>query len=89
VGDNWTQIAFNNVWNNNGNDYIGGPPLTGIDGNISEDPQFVDAGNNDYHLRDSSPCINTGDPDFRPATGELDFYGNARLYAGRVDIGGK
>ena len=52
-----------------------------------QDPQFVDAANNDYHLLDVSPCINAGDPDFQPAAGEIDFYGNARLYAGRVDIG--
>ena len=30
-------------------------------GNISQDPQFVDATNNDYHLQDVSPCINAGD----------------------------
>ncbi len=29
--------------------------------NINQDPLFVDALNNDYHLRENSPCINAGD----------------------------
>jgi hypothetical protein len=82
-----TRTAFNDVWNNTDGDYFAGTNQTGVSGNISQDPLFVDATNNDYHLRDVSPCINAGDPNFQPAAGELDFYGNARLYAGRVDIG--
>src|SRR5262249_6483784 len=31
--------------------------------------------------------INAGDPNLQPTTDELDFYGGARLYAKRVDIG--
>ncbi len=31
-------------------------------GNIDSDPLFVDAGNGDYHLQITSPCIDTGDP---------------------------
>jgi len=85
--DKWTQTAFNDVWNNNGGDYPGGTNRTGVDGNISRNPEFVDVTNNDFHLLDISPCINAGDPSFQPAAGELDFYGNSRLYAARVDIG--
>jgi len=33
------------------------------DGNIDEDPLFVDAENFDYHLTEDSPCIDAGDPD--------------------------
>ena len=33
------------------------------DGNIDEDPLFVDADEGDYHLTEDSPCIDTGDPD--------------------------
>ncbi|MDP8239314.1 MAG: choice-of-anchor D domain-containing protein [Candidatus Hatepunaea meridiana] len=32
-------------------------------GNIDTDPLFADPDNNDYHLTDDSPCIDTGDPD--------------------------
>ncbi|MBN1483363.1 MAG: hypothetical protein JXA37_01455, partial [Chloroflexia bacterium] len=31
---------------------------------ISEDPQFVDVTTGDYHLKDSSPCIDQGSASF-------------------------
>ena len=34
-----------------------------IEGNISEDPLFIDPENGDFHLQTNSPCINTGNPD--------------------------
>ncbi len=43
------------VINNNGT-------LNWLDGNIDTDPLFVDAGNGDYHLQSTSPCIDAGDP---------------------------
>jgi hypothetical protein len=85
--DTITLVSFNDVWNNNDGNYYSGNDLTGQNGNISQDPQFVDSTNNDFHLRDISPCINAGDPGFQAAPGELDFYGNPRIYARRVDIG--
>jgi hypothetical protein len=33
------------------------------DGNIDDDPQFVNADEGDYHLTEDSPCIDAGDPD--------------------------
>ncbi len=33
------------------------------DGNINDDPLFVNSNEGDYRLRDNSPCIDTGDPD--------------------------
>jgi len=36
--------------------------LTG-EGNILDEPQFIDTVNNDFHLHLLSPAINTGDPD--------------------------
>ncbi len=33
------------------------------EGNIDEAPLFVDPDNNDYHLTEDSPCINSGHPD--------------------------
>jgi hypothetical protein len=31
--------------------------------NLIDDPEFVDARRDDYHLENNSPCIDTGDPD--------------------------
>ena len=85
--DTITQFTFNDVWNNTNGDYNAGSSRTGIGGNISQDPLFVNATSNDHHLQDTSPCINAGDNEFLPLPGELDFYGNARVWSGRVDIG--
>lgn len=34
-----------------------------LEGNIDEDPLFVDPDEGDFHLTEDSPCIDTGDPD--------------------------
>ncbi len=41
----------------------------------------------DYHLQSSSPCINAGDPAFTTDVIETDIDGEARIIAGRVDMG--
>ena len=45
------------------------------EGNIDEDPLFVDADNGDYHLQAGSPCIDAGTPDGAP---DDDLEGNPR-----------
>lgn len=74
-------ITYDNVWNNSGGNYYGCSPGTGC---ISEDPLFVDPTTGDYHLQQSSPCIDAGDND---ALGlpELDFDGNPRILDGNGD----
>jgi len=34
-----------------------------LEGNLDENPLFVDADNHDYHIQEDSPCIDTGDPE--------------------------
>jgi len=79
-------VKYNNVWDHSAGNYC---PLigeqTGINGNISADPQF--AGVQDYHLQLSSACINAGDPNYLPEPGETDYYGEQRLLGQCVDIG--
>jgi hypothetical protein len=48
-------------------------------GNISENPSFVDAGNDDYHLEWGSPCV---DAALHLAEVTEDFDGDARGYNG-------
>lgn len=63
----FTQLDYNDVWNNNVNYGFGasaGP------NDISDDPLYVDAPNRDYNLVLESPCINAGDPD--PAYNDWD-----------------
>ncbi|MHC4572693.1 MAG: S8 family serine peptidase [Planctomycetota bacterium] len=55
-------------------------------GNIDEDPCFVNADANDFHLSAESPCINTGDAN-GDYTGQEDIDGQPRVMAGRVDMG--
>jgi len=64
-------ISYNDVWQNSSYNYfaslglqIWGPfdPNPG-DGEIHENPLFVDPDNGDFHLKIDSPCIDTGNPD--------------------------
>ncbi|RKY18279.1 MAG: hypothetical protein DRP63_02330 [Planctomycetota bacterium] len=71
----------------------------GQTGNITEnnciydDPQFVDPANGDYHLQDTSPCIDAGNNGSVPSGVTTDLDGNQRIVDGdnngtaTVDIG--
>jgi hypothetical protein len=51
-------ITCSNVYGNEGVDYAGQiPDQTGINGNISEDPQFCGLPDDNYYLQSDSPCI--------------------------------
>jgi len=57
-------ISFSDIENGEESISIGmGAELNWGDGNIDEDPLFVDADEGDYALTEDSPCIDTGDPD--------------------------
>lgn len=60
-------------------------PLPAGTGNITNGPQFVNAGADNYHLLASSPCRDTGNKAYAPGTTDLD--GNARIVKGSVDMG--
>jgi len=87
--------AFNPVWENNlvygnGVDYDVVSDLTGVAGNISIDPQFLDQDAYDFRLQAISPAIDAGSNVNVP---QSDFDGNARPMDGdndgfaSVDIG--
>lgn len=54
------------------------------EGNMDTDPLFVDAANDDYHLGEDSPCVDSGTADGSPDT---DFEGDARPQGDGIDIG--
>ena len=65
-----TVSAVNSIlWNNTAATY-GAPTITYSDieggytgtGNINDDPDFIDAGNGDFGLQITSPCIDSGNP---------------------------
>ncbi|MDH7602893.1 MAG: choice-of-anchor Q domain-containing protein [Armatimonadota bacterium] len=76
-------LKNNCVYNPKGYNYSG---ISAGVGDISADPLFESAGNNDYHLLAASPCINAGwnDAPGMPAT---DKDGLSRIALGTVDIG--
>ncbi|MFC1738034.1 right-handed parallel beta-helix repeat-containing protein [Planctomycetota bacterium] len=81
-------IIYNDVWNNaNGNYGPGIPNLTGTQGNISVDPDFLSGPDGKGHLNYDSPCIEAGDPGFVPDSGEVDFDGQPRILNSQTDIG--
>jgi len=76
--------------------FASGVPSTTIDDSnncFSADPQFVDAAGGDYHLKDTSPCIDAGDNTLVPGGVDKDLDGNQRIVDGdndgtaTVDIG--
>jgi hypothetical protein len=92
-------ISYNDVWNNDGYNFVNCPDEIGdttwgtnrngtpCDSfyNIIRDPMFVNPGT-DYHLQESSPCINAGD-NYAPGLPDFDFDGNPRIRNGYVDMG--
>ena len=77
-------ITYNNVWGHSAGNYnslIG--DLTGINGNISENPLF--AGTANYHILPGSPCINAGDSN--AVSSEFDIDDEERIFNLRIDMG--
>ncbi|MFN8470106.1 MAG: NosD domain-containing protein [Caldilineaceae bacterium] len=57
-------ILYNDIWNNTEN-YRSYPDQAGTNGNLAAEPQYVNAGAGDFHLRNMapvSPGIDAGDP---------------------------
>lgn len=56
-------------------------------GNLPEDPRFNDVAVGDFSLQGDSPCINAGNPEYNLTELTTDLWGQARVFAKRVDIG--
>ncbi len=61
--------------------------------NIFDNPMFVDIDNGDFHIKSSSPCINTGNNDILTTLSDMDIDvdtdidGDNRIFDNVVDIG--
>lgn len=89
-------IVHNDVFQNRGfpffagGNYLGLPDLTGIDGNLSEDPRIVLSGDEIWHAA-GSPTLDAGANE--RAASEVDLDGDPRVAAAvpggpaRIDIG--
>lgn len=79
---NGLNIRFNNVVNNSGGEYSG----NAVDqaGGISETPLYIAAALGDFHLQDSSPGVDAGDP---ASLIENDIDGGSRPINQGFDIG--
>jgi hypothetical protein len=53
------------------------------DGNITDEPTFIDQAGGNLRLQTGSPCINAGGN----VTGSIDLDGRPRIVGGRIDIG--
>ncbi len=73
---NWQDGSFTNCCTT---------PLPAGSGNVTSDPQFVDAAAGNYRLEAGSPCINAGDN--AAAAGAVDLDGSPRIVFGTVDMG--
>jgi len=72
-------VSHNNIFNNKEGEYRDMPDFTDTLGNISADPMF--AGEDDYHLKPESPCINSGDSlitDNDGTVSDMGVYGGPR-----------
>ena len=80
-------VRYNDVWGNGEGNYGGDlPDQTGINGNISVEPNFAASDANDYHLSYASLCINAGDPAF-VGLGLGDIDSEPRRMGLYVDLG--
>jgi len=83
-------ITYNDVWGHKaGYNYGGGgiTDQTGVNGNISEDPNFVNPDANNYHIDPNSPCINAGDPSYTAEPNQTDIDAEQRIFDSIVDMG--
>ncbi|MFO7539789.1 MAG: PKD domain-containing protein [Chloroflexota bacterium] len=65
---------------------ISDPDYAGVNGNIYEDPQFVDPAVNNFRLSPTSPAVDAGNS-AHPQLPETDFEGDPRIWFDGVDIG--
>ncbi len=77
-------FSYNDAFSPTGQPWVGICDSTSHPGNISVDPQFVNAAGGDYHLQASSPVIDVG-INSQPNALQTDYDGNSRILDGNND----
>lgn len=77
-------LTCSDIYGNEGGDWVGYiADQYGVDGNISEDPLFCDAENDDFSLDSDSPCLPSNHPDGAGACGLIGSHG---IGCGTADV---
>jgi parallel beta-helix repeat protein len=77
----------NDAYTNGGTGFLGDCSTdSGINGNITANPLFVDPAKADYQLQSTSPAINAG-TNSAPDLPKRDILGKKRIVGGTVDMG--
>ena len=89
AGDNTDEVYVNTAAGTNNFWYNCAPTnLVAGQGNTTNNPLFINAGNRNYRLGSGSPCINTGtNMSWMANTNAFDLDGILRIRYGRVDMG--
>jgi RHS repeat-associated protein len=67
-GSSLALFEYCDVWSATGVNYTGAADQTGVNGNISANPDFVNAAQGNYELNYGSPCIDSADGAVGPLT---------------------
>ena len=54
---------------------------------VPANPEFVNEDSLNFQLTKASPAVNSGDPNYKAASNEVDMSGNPRIFGNTVDIG--
>ncbi|PLX03482.1 MAG: hypothetical protein C0595_06995, partial [Marinilabiliales bacterium] len=87
--DDSTTLTINNSLVQGGQYFINtnnNGTVNWLDGNINQNPVFVNSGDFPYQINDNSPCIDAGSLDTTGIT-EFDLAGEPRFFNGRIDMG--
>ena len=68
-------ISYSNVWGSADENYQGMEDATGMRGNLSVNPGYVDAKSDDFSLKTNSQCVDVGDPSLKDKDGTVSDMG--------------
>ncbi len=80
-----TTLNYSCYGNGTNDIYVDDGTIIADNNNITDDPEFIDAGNGDYHIYGISPCAGSGDNSYNSEN--TDIRGEARIQNSIIDMG--